>query len=179
MSHAALPSDEDQLAWQQATADVAPLRPDGRAVPQMPQPKPRRLRLAAQEAENDARHLKGLLPSFDEDDSGAFARSGCKRLLADLKRGRIAPAAALDLHGFTQDEAEAALLRFIARACDAGLRAVRVIHGQGHSSPGGVAVLKARCRLCLSRHPAVLAFASARPEGGGPGATDVALGRKR
>jgi hypothetical protein len=46
------------------------------------------------------------------------------------------------------------------------------------SSPGGVAVLKARVRGDLRSHPAVLAYADAPPSAGGAGAVYVLLRRR-
>src|SRR5687768_17784105 len=48
--------------------------------------------------------------------------------------GREAFGGRLDLHGYTQDAARAALERFVLRAHDDGARAVLVITGKG---PGG------------------------------------------
>ena len=62
------------------------------------------------------------------------------------------------------------------------LRCVRIVHGRGKNSPGGVPVLKQNLPRWLSRGPArliVLAYTSALPRDGGAGATYVLIRRRR
>src|SRR6185312_2360232 len=61
-----------------------------------------------------------------------------RRSAQRLKRGQMAIAARLDLHGMTQAEAHGALQRFIARSFDEGRRAVLVITGKGAREGEGV-----------------------------------------
>ncbi len=56
-----------------------------------------------------------------------------RRTSQKLARGQIAADARLDLHGLHQDEAHAALQRFLSRSRDGGLRCVLVITGKGES----------------------------------------------
>jgi DNA-nicking Smr family endonuclease len=93
-----------------------------------------------------------------------------RRTLADLRRGRWAIQSELDLHGYDREEARAALGRFLTLALGRGHRCVRVIHGKGLSSPGGVSVLKILSRQWLAQREEVLAFCPARPCDGGEGA---------
>ncbi|MDR3158489.1 MAG: Smr/MutS family protein [Zoogloeaceae bacterium] len=92
------------------------------------------------------------------------------RVLSDLRRGRWPAQAEIDLHGLTRDEALSALRDFLAGCVARGLRCVRVIHGKGHASPGGRAILKPMTRQWLARRPEVLAFCAAPPRDGGDGA---------
>ncbi len=107
---------------------------------------------------------------------GGLDRKGAAR----LKRGEMAIAGRLDLHGLTQDEAHRALVRFVERAHEAGSRTVLVITGKGGGAGEGVLrravprwLGEARCRKL------VLAVAPARPRHGGEGALYVLLRRKR
>jgi DNA-nicking Smr family endonuclease len=95
-----------------------------------------------------------------------------------LSRGMDVLEARIDLHGFDQDQARAALERFLLRAQDEGYRAALVITGKG---PGGDGVLRRRLPDWLLAHPlrAIVAGVSeARRRHGGKGAVYVALKRK-
>lgn len=103
-----------------------------------------------------------------------------RELVRDLREGRFAVSRVLDLHGLTVAEAELAFESFMREALLRGDRCVLIIHGRGLSSPDKP-VLKERVRFWLERGPFrryVLAYASARPCDGGPGATYVLLSSK-
>jgi DNA-nicking Smr family endonuclease len=95
-----------------------------------------------------------------------------------LSRGGEALEARIDLHGMDQDQARAALERFLLRAQDEGHRAALVITGKGL---GGDGVLRRRLPDWLLAHPlrAIVAGVSeARRRHGGKGAVYVALKRR-
>jgi DNA-nicking Smr family endonuclease len=104
------------------------------------------------------------------------------RLVSELRRGKFAVQAHVDLHGLIQGDAKKALKTFILASVRKGLRTVLVVHGRGLRSPGGHSILKHASAGWLS-HGAigghVLAFASARPTDGGAGATYVLLKREK
>ena len=88
----------------------------------------------------------------------------------------------LDLHGSDAPTARVRVERFLLEAQGRDLRCVRIVHGRGKNSPGGVSVLKTSLPRWLSRGPArhaVLAYTSAAPRDGGPGASYVLLRRLR
>ena len=103
-----------------------------------------------------------------------------KRTADRLKRGRLPVEARLDLHGMTQEEAQAELAGFLARAQSAGKRCVLVITGKGAGREGGV--LRRQLPQWLNQ-PAnrarIVAFSSAQPRDGGHGAVYVLLKRLR
>jgi DNA-nicking Smr family endonuclease len=103
-----------------------------------------------------------------------------RRSATRLRRGEMAIAARLDLHGMTQAEAHRALARFIERAHDEGKRTVLVITGKGTASGEGV-LHRAVPRWLAEPHcrAMVLAAEPARPQHGGGGALYVLLRRKR
>jgi DNA-nicking Smr family endonuclease len=165
---------------------VAPLVPDPRGRLGAPEPSatPRSSRRAQDDAEAYAQladlvdgagafdiadtdeHMEGLAPGID------------RRLLQKLKRGEYALQGHLDLHGMTAEEARGEVERFVDAARNAGKRCILVIHGRGHHSKEGVAVLKERLKVWLSRGriaKSVLAFATARPADGGAGAVYILL----
>lgn len=103
------------------------------------------------------------------------------RRLGRLAAGEIAAELRVDLHGLSRDEACAALADALRRARLAGQRCVLVVHGRGLHSAGGP-VLKRELPAWLAEPPhgrEVLAFASAPPAYGGPGATLVLLRKSR
>jgi len=104
-----------------------------------------------------------------------------RRHLARLRRGDVEVDLRVDLHGLVAGEARRTLRAELERARAAGLRCLLVIHGRGLHSEAG-AVLREGVVEWLVAPPLaglVMAFASARPEHGGPGATYVLLRRAR
>ncbi|HEV2363808.1 MAG TPA: Smr/MutS family protein [Caulobacteraceae bacterium] len=94
-----------------------------------------------------------------------------------LERGRDVIGARIDLHGLGQDEAKAALRRFIARSHHAGVRSLLVITGKGALGDG---VLRRRVPEWLAEPPLVSVVAGlshAHQRHGGQGALYVALKR--
>lgn len=87
--------------------------------------------------------------------------------------------ARIDLHGMTQDQAEASLTGFLRRAHDQGHRAALVITGRGVQGAG---ILRRRTPEWLSKpdlRPIVAGFSEAHQKHGGEGAIYVALKRRR
>ena len=104
-----------------------------------------------------------------------------RKHLLRLRRGEVPVDARVDLHGLRAADARRRLAAEVARAQAAGLRCLLVVHGRGLHSEGP-AVLREGVAEWLSAAPLaarVMAFASARPEDGGSGATYVLLRRVR
>ena len=112
-----------------------------------------------------------------------------RRLKQRVARGREPIDARLDLHGMTQQEAHAALLRFLHRAQADGVKTALVVTGKGlrkssridgrdaHSSPG---VLKRQVPMWLALPEfrlLVVGFDDAHVGHGGEGALYVRLRR--
>jgi DNA-nicking Smr family endonuclease len=96
-----------------------------------------------------------------------------------VRRGDVEIGATLDLHGYTQDAALAALLRFLHRAHKRGDRVVIVVTGAGR---GGEGVLKRMLPSWLAMRdirPLVAGYAPAHRTHGGAGAFYVFLKRMR
>lgn len=168
--------EDDRDLFEEAMRDVQPIdpgpapppaarparRPRGRGLRRSP-PDPTRF-----EIEEAGERIEGWVPGFD------------RRRLALLARGGLPPETTLDLHGALEADARRAVREAFASAWEAGTRTVLVIHGRGLHSPEGP-VLKRALPVWLGEPPIgprVLAFASAPPGLGGPGATLVLL-RKR
>ncbi len=109
-------------------------------------------------------------------DSWNFMRSGIsQQTLKRLRRGHWRIQDELDLHGLTRDEARQALIVFLDRCSQLGMRCVRIIHGKGLSSRNREPVLKTRIGNWLMQRADVLAFCQAKPEHGGGGALLILL----
>jgi DNA-nicking Smr family endonuclease len=111
------------------------------------------------------------------------------RLRQKLGRGRIAIDGRLDLHGMRQDEAYAALTRFLAARLARGDRTVLVITGKGlkkvNGDPTSIVergVLRTMLPIWLSSPeliPLVAGWDQAAQAHGGEGAWYVRLRRER
>lgn len=131
----------------------------------------------------EALERKGLfgnnLPDIDEYDEWV-PPGGRINLTRYLHSGKCSIQDFIDLHGFTEAEAEAALVEFLETArLKEGLSCVKVIHGRGLRSPGEPVLKLMVGRLLkgsLSKH--VRAYATAPARDGGLGATYVLLKRR-
>jgi len=103
------------------------------------------------------------------------------RTMKKLAGGQIAFTDRLDLHGFYETEAWAAVQDFLHEAYGLEHRCVLVIHGKGkgYGEKGDMGVIKANMAGWLARHPRVLAFCTAHKKDGGRGAIYVYLRRRR
>ncbi len=108
------------------------------------------------------------------------------RLGRKLRRGHIPIDATIDLHGLRQDEAHAALCRFVAARHVRGDRTLLVITGMGFKKTGWgqieqKGVLRAMLPLWLSEKtlaPLVAGWQQAAREHGGEGAFYIRLKRQ-
>ena len=101
--------------------------------------------------------------------------------LLRLRRGEWRIERRVDLHGLTAPEARRELASELQEAVAAGVRCVLVVHGRGLHSESGP-VLRDFVPTWLTAPPLaarVMAFASALPRDGGPGASYVLLRRTR
>jgi DNA-nicking Smr family endonuclease len=174
----ALTADEHEL-WSHVTRSVAPLRrkrsPKPEPAPEEAEPPPRPAPAAPVSRKPAPRPLPrppGLAP-ID------------RRLKQKLARGREAIDRSIDLHGLTQAEAHAALVRFLRNARAEGARLVLVITGKGGRSDDFTAdrgVLRRQVPLWLRSaelRDAVIGFDWAHAAHGGEGALYVRIRRKR
>ena len=111
-----------------------------------------------------------------------------RRRFADLRRGKLAPEARIDLHGMTLAQAHPALIRFLLGAHAEGKRLVLVITGKGRddAGPGPIperrGILRRQVPHWLQGPPlssVVLQVTQAHRSHGGKGALYVYLRRHR
>ena len=168
---------DEAALFRDAVQDVAPLVAPGKIIHprKNPRPIPRKTQSDQQTPLDDS--LSDHIPLDAEgDERTSFLRPGLSRLsLRRLRRGYWPLQDELDLHGYTSDQARAALAAFLNACGEQGMRCVQVIHGKGHSSENREPVLKVKVRHWLMQREDVLAFCEARPEEGGSGAVKVLL----
>lgn len=169
-------SDDEIALFRRELGEVQPLKHD-RVDPHRRKPKPVPLQIDLPLDEE----LKDLY-SDQEIETGeilVFSRPGLqKRVVQDLRRGRMEIGLELDLHGLTVAYARELLQEFLGECRRRNVRCVQIIHGKGKSSDGQP-VLKHKVNLWLRQREEVLAFCSARPRDGGTGAVYVLLRHPR
>jgi DNA-nicking Smr family endonuclease len=170
-------SDEENALWTGFARSIKPLRP-GKAIA-----KP------VAEAGEKAAAAPGAAPphvSPPSAKSPALAPFD-RRLKQRVARGRDAIDARIDLHGQTQSEAHAGLLRFLRRAQADGARIVLVVTGKGAGkdrrdarSERGVLRRQVPMWLALPEfRPFIVGFEEAHVSHGGQGALYLRLRRAR
>jgi len=169
---------DDAALWQKIAATAKPLKAPKRA----PAPKPAPPKeSAAPRKPRSAPPAPPTAPKPRALEAGAVVDLD-RRTAERLKRGQLAIDGRIDLHGMTQEDAHAALARFVAASRAGGRRCVLVITGKGRPNAQGGGVLKQAVPRWLNE-PAlrsqILAFVAAQPKDGGGGALYVLLKRIR
>ena len=170
-------SDDGRGSFEREMAGVKRLPPGPAVVPPAasepkhrgPAPPLAEARRVAFEIQVTGERVAGRAPGID------------RRMLARLRSGDFPAESRVDLHGLDASAARRAVRGCIEAAWRQGLRCVLVVHGRGAHSEDGP-VLKQALLDWLGEAPVgkrVMAFASAAPGEGGPGATRVLLRRRR
>ena len=167
---------EDAELWRYVTRNVQPYHRQARHP--VPEPAehvaPPRLSIEAP-PEPPARRAPPATPLV----VGA-AHDMDRRTAKRFKRGELGVDGRIDLHGFTLDQAHAALGGFIRREHGRGSRCVVVVTGKGRE--GGEGKIRRETPHWLNQptlRPLVLAVTEARTRDGGTGAFYVLLKRRR
>jgi DNA-nicking Smr family endonuclease len=177
-------SQDERVLWSTVTRSIAPLRDetlesDVETEPALAE-KPR---LAARKAKPVAAPTPAKsAPPGPPQLTPQFAPLG-RRMRRSVARGKEAIDGKLDLHGLTQSEAHAALLRFLRQASAREARLVLIITGKGaRSGDGERGVLKRQVPQWLALpefRSFVIGFEDAGVRHGGEGALYVRLRRMR
>jgi DNA-nicking Smr family endonuclease len=155
----------------------------GRAVPKKTK-EPEAPKLSTEEALSRERVHKLLHDdiAFDMDYAEGYQYGQVQgldpKIFNKLKAGSYDVEARLDLHGMTVDEACHTLLDFMRKQYQLGHRYLLLVTGRGKNSPMGRSIIREEMQYWLTRDPlrqVVLAFVSAQPRDGGPGALYVLL----
>lgn len=113
---------------------------------------------------------------FDEPPA-TFSKNGQgKNDIRRLQSGHWPVVADVDLHGYTQEQAQEVLNEFIEFTKKRGVCG-EIVHGSGLGSSGYKPVLKTLVRRWLMAHPDVLAYAE--PHKGNDGAVRILLKRNK
>jgi DNA-nicking Smr family endonuclease len=174
------PTGEELELWEKVTESIAPLerqrvRISHKTKP--PPPKPDK-----KPAQKKAAPTLGAKPPLPKPKPPPALNPFDRRTLSRIGRGTVAIDARIDLHGMTQDAAQARLTRFIADAQTQGAKLVLVITGKGTSGTGERGVLRRVVPMWLASaelRPYVVGFDEAGPAHGGGGALYVRIRRAR
>jgi DNA-nicking Smr family endonuclease len=167
-------SKDERVLWSTFTRSIAPLREtspagaDETAEVAVPPAKPKPVAKSAPAASNQP-PAPPLTPLG-------------RRLRGRVARGKQAIDARLDLHGLTQSEAHARLLRFLRDAQARDARLVLVITGKGRRGDGERGVLKRQVPQWLGMpefRSLIVGFEDAGVRHGGEGALYVRMRRLR
>jgi DNA-nicking Smr family endonuclease len=158
-------SAEEEALWDGFVRSITPLRSQKKA------PSREKTRLPAAAKTPRAQHPTSPPPPLAPLE---------RRLKQRVAHGRAPIEARIDLHGLTQNEAYAALLRFLERAQADGRRIALVVTGKGRGSEPGVLRRQVPLWLELPAFRAlVVGFDNAHAGHGGDGALYVRLRRRR
>jgi DNA-nicking Smr family endonuclease len=183
-------SDDEQTLWDGFTRAITPLRPKAKSPkrPAAPIAEPRAGKAKAKVAARPVAKVPPPSPvqSPPTPSPPPLAPLG-RRMKQRVARGREPIDARIDLHGMTQAQAHAALLRFLHRAQADGIRTVLIVTGKGsRQTPDGAererGVLKRQVPLWLALpefRPLIVGFDDAHVGHGGEGARYVRLRRPR
>ncbi len=205
-------SGEETQAFAAAMAGVKPLKPGAATRPAPSPPPPVRPQVPAPEpapiladpgtaaARPDPAPNPNPNPLPSPNPGSRAAIPGLDRRKTErLRKGALPIEGRLDLHGMTQQDAHAALERFLSRSVQAERRCLLVITGKGRTQAGradgaewrgggrdgegrGGGVLRQALPRWLAQTPhrtAIVAVQPAAPQHGGAGAFYVLLRRRR
>jgi DNA-nicking Smr family endonuclease len=141
-----------------------------------PEPEPRQFLLDEARVRDELLDMPIDPAEMEVGEELSFLRDGYRPdLLKRLKRGHFSIEDEIDLHQMNAEVARAAVVEFMAEAKRRGLHCIKLIHGKGLRSRAGGPVIKRLVDKMLRQRDDVVAFASARSEQGGTGATVVLL----
>ena len=175
-------SEEDKRLFRQSVKGVTPLddskrldhsagvlknpefyqakREQAEGAPMLMQPK-----------RTQAKESKPLNPRKIELENDSYLAHGMgKDMLKKLRHGYWSVGATLDLHGATLEQAADRFDRFIGTCLEFNVRCFLIIHGKGHGSKDGKAVLKSYLNAWLRDIEKIAAFVPAPESMGGDGA---------
>ncbi|WP_051445192.1 Smr/MutS family protein [Desulfocurvus vexinensis] len=178
------PDPEDAALFLGAMGDVARLDgTGGRDVPKAVEPPapPAPAHPEALAREQLRRLVRGEIDfqlEFTEEYQHGHVTGLDPKIFNKLRAGAFSVEAHHDLHGLNTEQALYSTVDFIRRSYLLGRRTLVLVTGRGRNSPDGRGILRDEVQLWLTREPlrrVVLAFVTAQPRDGGPGALYVLL----
>lgn len=165
----------NEVDFKKIMSDVKPLKIKEHYNPPPP-PKVIKLRQHNAEEMNESNRFYISDNGTWLDIPNSFSKNG--QGINDIKRlqtGHWEVVADVDLHGYTQEQAQHVLNEFIDFVRQRGVCG-EIIHGSGLGSRGYMPVLKSLVRRWLMQHPDVLAYTE--PHKGNDGAVRILVKRK-
>lgn len=111
-----------------------------------------------------------------------FVKGLDSKIFQQLKAGSLSCQGHLDMHGLNTEQAHENLLFFVRESYLQNKRCLLIVTGRGKNSPGGRGVLRQEVQTWLTKDPLrriVLAFCTAQPKDGGPGAIYALLRKQK
>ena len=168
-------SDSERVLWREITRGIQPLRPFAPAEMEAP--------LDAEASLTPTTHPPHLIkpqPHRPKTEAPAVLAPLGRYAKQRVARGRDPIDGRVDLHGLTQGEAHAALLRFLQTAQTRGARLVMVITGKGRGAEGGVLKRQVPLWLALPEFRGmVVGYEEAHQRHGGEGALYLRVRKSR
>jgi DNA-nicking Smr family endonuclease len=172
-------SQEERVLWTTVTKSIAPMR----ELPASDMNDDMAESAAPARPVKHTAKPRPIAPSLAEKKSPPPLAPLGRRMKQRVARGKDEIDGRLDLHGLTQSEAHAALLRFLRTASSRGARLVLVITGKGaRAAEGERGVLKRQVPHWLGLpefRALVIGFEDAHISHGGEGALYVRVRRMR
>lgn len=172
-------SDDD--LFQQAMGDVVPLQAEEKvdlksSPPDTTNAEARR-QAALADVESASEGLTGdYIKGLDPYDILDFKRPGIQHgVYKNLRQGKYAIDARLDLHRMSVEQARLAVAQFIKDCVANDIRCALINHGKGIDRQPQPALLKSCVNHWLPQLPQIMAFHSAQKHHGGVGATYILL----
>jgi DNA-nicking Smr family endonuclease len=139
-------SYEDRVLWTHVTRQIKPLRAEAASAPggdadeeaDAVKPAKKHPPKFVKPAKLSSESSSAAVTAVPAKPSASPFEPLTRRMKQRVARGKHQIDARLDLHGFTQAEAHAALLRFLRSARDRDARLVQVITGKGRGGEIGV-----------------------------------------
>lgn len=177
-------SEEDaEDLFLQEMGDVAPMDGKGRDVPVKPKPVESSPAKSAEALAKE--HLRDLVSGkieFEVEHTEEYTHGQVAgldpKIFNKLRAGAYSYEAHIDLHGMNAEQALYALADFVKLHYQMGRRTLLVVTGRGKNSPDGRGVIRNELQHWLTHEPfkrVVLAYVTAQPKDGGPGAVYVML----
>ena len=171
--------DDEQSSWEHYVKDIKPLHGRKRAESILKPKDPPMIELGgAAQVSGDS-----LEPSKSYPDLLMGRVEGIQlQAVRRLTQGHIPAEARLDLHGYTQIEAELAFTKFIKQSAYEGMKCVLVITGRGSRTASGQGVLRGALPSWVNEpknRPFILYYNYAKSYHGGEGAFYFLLRTKR
>ncbi|WP_024851140.1 Smr/MutS family protein [Hydrogenovibrio kuenenii] len=173
-------TDEEKNLFAEAMNDVTPLQPTVEKISvEQQRQKPKFVRINRHPLEiNSPKSELYETPAerVSAHESLFFQRYSMNKTdLKALKSGSFHYHWSIDLHGYSESEAEKQLLNFLEDARNNQQKHILVVHGKGYHSDTDAPILKNLVNQILRSWPHIIAFCSAKPKDGGTGATYVFL----